>query len=188
MAPQLMPVGLLLTVPAPWPARDIASRTVGVNVAVTAVAVETFTVQGPVPVHGPLVQPVNTEFGPGVAVRVTAVPLRKLPVQLAPQSMPAGLLVTVPVPVPARATVSAKIGVNVGVTVVAPEILTVQPPVPLHPPPVQPVNAEFAFGVAMSVTAVPIGKLAEQVPPQAMPAGLHVTVPSPAPVRETVRT
>src|SRR5437879_10933710 len=65
-------------------------------------------------------------------------------------------------------------------TVVAPEILTVQAPVPVHPPPVQPVNAEFACGVAVSVTAVPIGKLAEQVPPQAMPAGLLVTVPSPA--------
>jgi hypothetical protein len=38
-------------------------------------------------------------------VRVTEVPLESVTLQVAPQLMPAGLLVTVPVPVPALATV-----------------------------------------------------------------------------------
>ncbi|RMH01327.1 MAG: hypothetical protein D6699_06920 [Aquificota bacterium] len=53
---------------------------------------------------------------------------------------------------------------------------------PLHPAKVEP-----AFGVAVSVTLVPELKLAEQVAPQFMPAGLLVTVPPPVPVLLTVR-
>ena len=48
-------------------------------------------------------QPPKTELGPGVSVRVTTVPLVKVPVQLppaVPQEMGSGELVTVPVPVP----------------------------------------------------------------------------------------
>ena len=57
------------------------------------------TVQAAVPVQAPD-QPVKVEPEAGVAVRVTEVPLPKLAVQVEPQSMPAGLLVTVPAPVP----------------------------------------------------------------------------------------
>jgi hypothetical protein len=49
---------------------------------------------------------VNAEPALGVAVRVTTVPLRKSAAHVAPQLIPAGLLVTVPVPAPARVTVS----------------------------------------------------------------------------------
>src|SRR5260221_669351 len=42
----------------------------------------------------------------GAALRVTAVPCAKLALHVAPQLIPAGVLVTVPVPAPARVTVS----------------------------------------------------------------------------------
>src|SRR5439155_6091994 len=52
---------------------------------------------------------------------------------------------------------------------------------PGQPPPGQPVKVEPAAGVAVSVTTVPLAKLAEQVAPQVMPAGELVTVPLPVP-------
>jgi len=77
--------------------------------------------------------------------------------------------------------------VNVAVTVVAAEIVTVQAPVPEQPPPLQPPKVEPAAGPAVSVTAVPLVKLAAQVAPQSMPAGELVTVPLPVPAGVTVR-
>ena len=59
----------------------------------------------PVPVHAP-VQPAKTEFVPGLAVSVTGVPTGKLALQVDPQLIPAGVLVTVPVPLPESVTVS----------------------------------------------------------------------------------
>src|SRR5439155_368880 len=114
--------------------------------------------------------------------KVTAVPLVKLAEQVTPQLIPTGALVTVPLPVPALLTVSAKLGrLKVAVTVVAAESVTVHAPVPEHPPPSQPVKVEPAAAVAVSVTAVPLVKLAEQVAPQLIPAGELVTVPLPLP-------
>lgn len=52
---------------------------------------------------------------------------------------------------------------------------------PLQPPKVDPVE-----GVARSVTTEPPAKLAEQVVPQLIPAGLLTTVPLPAPDLVTV--
>src|SRR6266550_3954752 len=112
-------------------------------------------VQAPVPEHPPPLQPVKVEPAAGVAVSVTTVPLAKLAEQVAPQVIPAGELVTVPLPVPALLTVSAK----VAVTVVAAKTVTVQAPVPEQPPPLQPLKVEPAAAVAVSVTAVPLGKL-----------------------------
>jgi hypothetical protein len=65
------------------------------------------TVQAPVPVQAPL-QPAKTEPGEALWDRVTTVPCVKLAVQVPPQPMPAGLLVTVPVPLPAFATLRGK--------------------------------------------------------------------------------
>jgi len=77
--------------------------------------------------------------------------------------------------------------VKVAVTVVAAETVTTHDPVPEHPLPLQPVKVEPAAGAAVSVTAVPLAKLAEQAAPQVIPAGLLVTVPVPVPALETVR-
>src|SRR5207245_8323873 len=101
----------------------------------------------------------TVEPAAGAAVSVTAVPLAKLAVHVAPQVIPAGELVTVPLPVPALLTVSAKLGrLKVAVTVVAAEIVTVQTPVPEQPPPLQPLKVEPAAGAAVSVSAVPAGQ------------------------------
>ena len=64
--------------------------------------------------------------------------------------------------------------------------MTAQVLVPVQPPPLQPVNVEPAAGVAVRVTAVPLGNVAEHVVPQEMPAGELVTVPLPAPALLTV--
>src|SRR6267142_2525624 len=156
------------------------------KVAVTARAALMVTVQVPVPVQLP-VQPVKVEPAAGAAVKVTAVPLVKEAEQVAPHEMPAGALVTVPVPFPDFVTERAKVGaVNVAVTLWATLMVTVQVPVPVQPPPLQPVKVEPATGAAVRVTIVPIENEAEQVAPQEMPAGLLVTVPPPLPDLETV--
>ncbi len=102
------------------------------KVAVTVVAAETVTTHDPVPEHPPPLQPVKVEPAAGAAVSVTAVPLVKLAAQVAPQVIPAGLLVTVPVPVPALETVRAKVGVKVTVKMSAVQ-LVVPVAVPLPP-------------------------------------------------------
>ena len=56
-------------------------------------------------------------------------------------------------------------------------------PFPAQPPPVQPENPT---PVAVSVIEVSLLKDAEQVVPQAMPAGLEVTVPFPARITDNV--
>src|SRR5881397_1096919 len=102
--------------------------------------------------------------------------------------MLAGLFVTLPAPVPALETVSVKVcRVKVAVTVVAALRVTVQAPGPEQPPPLQPLKVEPAAGAAVSVTAVPLAKLAAQVAPQVMPAGALVTAPLPVPALLTVR-
>ena len=83
--------------------------------------------------------------------------------------MPAGVLLTVPAPVPGLETVSAKVGVNVAVTAVAAVSVMAQGPVPVHAPPLQPVKTDPTAGVAVSVTTVPLTKLAVQVVPQSIP-------------------
>ena len=71
-------------------------------------------------------------------------------------------------------------------TDVAALIVTLHVPVPVQPPPLQPVNVEPAAGVAVKVTAVPLANAAEQVAPQETPAGALETVPIPAPAFVTV--
>jgi hypothetical protein len=190
VAPQLMPAGVLVIVPLPVPALCTVSCTgvaITPKVAVTLVFDVRSTVQVEMPLHPPD-QPVNVEVAFGAAVRITDVPLLKFAVQVAPQLIPAGLLVIVPLPVPALSTVSCT-GVattpKVAVTLVFPIRSIVQVDVPLHPPD-QPVNVEVAFGAAVRITDVPPLKLAVQVAPQLIPAGLLVIVPEPVPEVVTV--
>ena len=148
----------------------------------TDVAALIVTLHVPVPVQPPPLQPVNVEPAAGVAVRVTTVPLVKPVEHVAPQEIPAGALVMLPLPAPDFATVSVNEDcTNVAVTEAAAFIVTVHVPVPVHPPPLQPVKVDPAAGVAVKVTAVPLANEAEQVAPQEMPAGALETVPVPAP-------
>ena len=77
---------------------------------------------------------------------------------------------------------------KVAVTEVAAVNVTTHAPVPLHPPPLQPVNNDAPVAAAVRLTELPAVKLARQVAPQLIPAGVLVTVPVPAPAGITVRT
>ena len=104
--PQLMPEGLLVTVPLPVPffvidRIDFVSAGCGLKVAVQVLAtsmVITPLLQ-PVPLH-----PANVEPSAGVAVNVTSVPLLNGAEHVPAQLMPDGPLVTVPFPVPLLVT------------------------------------------------------------------------------------
>jgi len=99
---QLIPAGLLVTVPFPFPGNDTARSGFASNPTVTCLSEFISRSQLPVPLHAPP-QPVKWDPASEVAVRVTAAPLAKLAEQtvpLLPQLIPAGLLVRVPVPVP----------------------------------------------------------------------------------------
>src|SRR5438445_3340336 len=190
VAPQEIPADELVTVPLPVPDLVTVSGKEDddcTNAAVTEVAAFIVTLQVPVPVQPPPLQPVKVAPAAGVAVRLTTVPVVKAVEQVAPQEIPAGALVTVPTPAPDLVTLSAKDDcMKVAVTEVAAFIVTLQVPVPVQPP-LQPVKVEPAAGAAVKVTTVPVVKAVEHVAPQEIPAGLLVTVPLPAPALETVR-
>src|SRR5205814_8668488 len=121
------------------------------------------------------------------AVKETAVQVVNAVAHVMTQTMPEGALVTVPLPVPDLVTVSAKeLCIKVAVTASAAFIVTMQGPVPVQPPPLQPVNVDPAAGVAVRVTAVPLVNAAAHVAPQETPAGALVTVPLPAPALVSV--
>ncbi|NKE70328.1 hypothetical protein MNODULE_06195 [Nitrospiraceae bacterium HYJII51-Mn-bac16s-1-B09] len=132
-------------------------------------------------------QPAKIELAEGAAVSVIDVPLLKDAEQVAPQLIPAGLLVTVPVPDPFLATVRVKLfSVNVAVTDLAASMVTTQGPVPVQAPD-HPVKSVSSAGAVVRVTVVAALKNAEQLLPQSMPAGEEVMVPVPLPSLLTVR-
>jgi len=139
-----------------------------------------------VPLHAPL-HPAKREFGSAAAVSVTWVPALNPALQVCPQSIPAGLLVTVPAPVPERVTVNTGSRVNVADADSFPFIFTVHVPVPLHAP-LHPAKREFGSAAAVSVTWDPALNPALQVCPQSIPGGLLVIVPVPVPESVTVNT
>ena len=105
---QVIPVGLLVTVPVPVPARTTVNTGERLKVAVTAwfplsVIMQVLLLPQFAPIH-----PAKYEFATGAAVSVTCVPRGKLAVQVGfgGQVIPTGLLVTLPVPFPARVTVN----------------------------------------------------------------------------------
>jgi len=127
------------------------------NEAVTDLARFVATVQvWPETVSQP-VHPVNPDNRAGLAVSVTTTLLAYDAEHVDPQSIPAGLDVTVPLPRPALLTVSVKYWrLKVAVTDLAAVTLTVQvvpdaESQPLHPP-----KREPLFGTAVSVTVVPL--------------------------------
>jgi hypothetical protein len=74
---------------------------------------------------------------------------------------------------------------NVAVTAAGATTFMEHVPVPVHPPD-HPANVEPELGVAVSVTVVPLAKLALHVVPQLMPEGSLVTAPAPVPLFVTV--
>jgi hypothetical protein len=171
---QLIPAGLLLTVPLPATVTVNGKLTIP-NVAMTEVLPFSVIAQPPVPVQAPL-HPVKLLPVPGVAVSVTTVPPLKLAVQVPGQVIPPGLLVTVPPPT--TVTDSGKVCVNMAVTDSAALTVTTQLPVPLQAP-LHPAKLQPAAGVSVSITVVPLSNVVEQVPGQAIPEGLLVTLPLP---------
>jgi hypothetical protein len=110
------------------------------NVAVTVAVVD--TTQRPAPAQPPPFQPVKTELASAAAVNATRVPPGKVSVQSTPHAIPAGAEVAVPVPVPFLLIVTVN-GAGAGrlkVAVTVAVVDTTQVPVPLHPPPLHPVN------------------------------------------------
>jgi hypothetical protein len=190
IAPQLMPLGVLVTVPAPVP-ESVTVRVLDVidvlKVAVTELLPLNVTLHEPAPLHAPD-QPAKVEPVAAIAVRVTTAPVLNSALHVVPQVMPLGLLVTVPEPVPGSVTVSVLDVTDVLKVAVAELLLlnvALHEPVPLQTPD-QPAKVEPAAAVAVSVTAVPVLKVAVHVIPQLMPVGLLVTMPAPLPVALTV--
>ena len=144
-----------------------------VKVAMTLRAWDMVTVQVPVPEQPAPLQPPNVEYV-------------KFAVQVEPQSIPVGALVTVPVPVPVGVTVSEKVDgaplEKSAVTLRACDMVTTQVPVPEHPSPLQPVNVDPTAWVAVRVTTELAMKDTVHEVPQSTPIGELVTVPLPAPV------
>ena len=153
--PQLIPAGLLVTVPVPVPAR-ITLSSGPLKVAVTCwLAVSVTTQVELVPLQPPPLHPPKVELAPAVSVSVTCVPATKLALHVCGQLMPGGLLVTEPVPVPARVTLNVGapwIVLKVAVTFWFVLSVTTQVAVSLQLPPDQPAKDEPLAGVAVSVT------------------------------------
>ena len=163
VAPQLMPLGLLDTVPLPDEVK-VRRREVppsdgsegvdepDVKVADTAFAEDMVTWQVDVPVHAPP-HPANVEPDAAVAVNVTTVP--------GANDVPEGLAAIVPVPVPAVDVVRVKkldaAELKIALTVMFSLTVTGQVvPVPqLAAAPVQPANVEPDVAVAVNVTTAP---------------------------------
>src|SRR6266550_3390731 len=122
------------------------------KLAVTDWVPDVGRVQAPVPAHAPL-HPLKEKPAAGVAFNVTCVPAGKVKVQVVPQSIPVGVLVTVPVPAPARVTVtwSAPEPVKLAATDWAPDVGRMQAAVPVHAP-LHPPKEEPAACVALKVT------------------------------------
>jgi hypothetical protein len=114
------------------------------------------------PLHPPPDQPAKNAFVPAVAVSVTCVPGVNDALHVCPQLIPAGLLLTTPAPVPLRVTLKVELELNVAETDVVFVSVITHVVVPLHDPP-HPAKTEFADGVAVSVTCVPVVNDAVQV-------------------------
>jgi hypothetical protein len=189
VAPQEIPAGVEVTVPAPDPALETVSGNVlGTKVAVTVVDADSRMVHlVGVPETGVQLELKLTKFeaASGVAVRVTVVPRLKITLQVAPQEIPAGVDTTVPSPPPALATASCdEATLNVATTDVLP--LTVNEHGFAHAVPltVKPAKTELPSAVAVSVIDLPVEMWllkALQPLPQESSFGLEVTLPVPVP-------
>jgi hypothetical protein len=93
---QLIPAGVLVTVPVPPPASVTVSPKPVVKLSVMLVAAVMVTTQVLVPEQPPPLHPAKKKPVPAVAVSVTCVPWVKVAEHVVGQLIPAGLLVIVP--------------------------------------------------------------------------------------------
>jgi hypothetical protein len=158
------------------------------NVGVTVVLASRVSAQVPLPVQRPD-HPAKVVPAAGAAVNTTCVPLGKSAEQVPGQSIPAGLLVTVPVPVPVLCTATwlgVAVELNVALTVDAAFRERVHvADVPLQAPD-HPASLEPDAAAAVSFTDVPLLNFAVHVLPHLIPAGLLVIVPAPDPALSIV--
>jgi phage tail protein X len=176
---QLIPAGLLTTVPDPAPMSETVIVPNRVKVAVTELAEVIVNTQGfALPVQEPAQEPKASPL-PGDAVRDTIEFCGKFAEHVPGHAIPAGLLVTLPAP--DTTTVSSTVADRLkdALTLVAPATVTVQVVALFAHPPPQPANMDPAAGVSVRVTEAFCANVAEQVDGQLMPAGLLVTVPVP---------
>lgn len=140
-----------------------------------------------VPEHAPD-QPPNTLPVVAAAVSATLWPAVKEAEHVLPQLIPDGLLVTVPLPVlvTVNAYVVWEVRPKVAVILLAASMVTLQVPVPLHPPPLQPVNVLPDPGAAVKLTTAPALYDSEQSEGHEIPASdVLETVPLPSPAAVT---
>jgi hypothetical protein len=178
---------VLVTVPLPFPVFVIV-KVLGaavLNVAVQLRAAD--IVRLPSLQSASPVQPENAEPAEGVAVSATVSPAAKGALHVAPQLIPAGLLVTVPLPVPAFAMVNVLGAAVLNVAVQLRLADSVTLPSLQSASPVQPANVDPAVGVAVNVTTCPTANCPLHVVPQLIPAGLLVIEPVPSPALLMVR-
>src|SRR5262245_58495676 len=151
-APYVPPTGCGLAVIVPEPTVvKVNTSCFNVKVAVTLLAASIVTLQlVALPEHVPA-QLLNTEFGPGVAVRVTSEPAGYFPAN------GPGVGMAAMDPFPMAVSTSAYWAVNVAVTLLAASIVTLQLVVLPEHAPAQPVNTELGPGAAVRVTSVPAG-------------------------------
>lgn len=156
MEPQLIPEGLLVTVPLPVPFIFTVSVGFCEKVAVTDLLASTTTWHDVlVPLQAPLQVGVDQPLS-GVAVSVTVVLAAKeaehVPRQLL---IPDGLLLTEPFPDTVTVSVNVELVEKLAVTVLLASIVTVHWLPEVESQPLQLVKVEPDAAVAVSVTTVP---------------------------------
>src|SRR5581483_4025458 len=176
----VMPAGLLVIVPVPLPGSvTVNVYAVAVKIALTLVLLLTVTWHAPVPLHAPD-HPEKTAFAAAVATRLTCAPLSKTALHVVWQSIPAGVLVTVPKPVPEIATESDASATKLAVTELFCFRSITQFPMPAHEP-LHPAKRELVPAEALRTTCVPVLNTALHVFSQESPRGVLLTVPVPVP-------
>src|SRR5450432_703528 len=118
---QLIPAGLLTTVPDPAPMSETVIAPSGVNAAVTELADVIVNAQGFVlPVHEPAQEPKASPL-PGDAVRDTMEFCAKFEEHVPGHAIPAGLLVTLPGPDTVSVSNAVAVRLKDALALVAPE-------------------------------------------------------------------
>lgn len=178
--PQLIPEGMLVTVPAPRPVRVVPKLKSGTKTAWTATFEFSRTVQVLFPAQAEPDQPAKTEPDAEVAESVTEVPELNVAVQVDPQLMPVGVLLTTPLPAPAELMDNANCGGGAGTKLATTFWLelrvTLQPPLPVQLP-LHPAKIYPLAGLTTRAIGVPETKELVQTIPQLIPSGLLLIEP-----------